>query len=56
MINLKIHITWTLISTVRTIQMIVANLVDGNANSLKSRTGPLAGFARNLGSSTCVIG
>jgi len=53
--NQKKIITRSFISSVGTIEMIIANLVDRDANTLKPGTRPLAGLARNLWSSASVF-
>jgi hypothetical protein len=47
---------WAFISAVGTVQMIITNFVDGNANALKTRTLPLSRLARNLWSSASMFG
>jgi hypothetical protein len=53
--NQKKIITRSFISSVGTIEMIIANLVDRDANTLKPGTRPLAGLAGNLWSSASVF-
>jgi hypothetical protein len=36
--------------------VIITNLIDWNANALKTGTGPLAGLARDFGSAASVFG